>query len=137
MAKRQLYMTIKDMDRLDHLLIAAAGQAADMEPLEDLHNELDQARLVRSESVPPDVVTMNSKVHIRDLATGEESTVTLVFPEDADPAQNRISVLDPLGTAILGYRVGDEIRWEGSRTTLHLKIEEILYQPEAAGDLHL
>ncbi len=137
MAKRQLYMTKHDMDRLDHLLIAIVAQAPDPEALEALHNELDQARLVSSEAVPPGVVTMNSKVRIRNLDTGEEQVVTLVFPEHADATAGKVSVLDPLGTAILGYQVGDEIRWTWSKTKLRLKVEEMLYQPEAAGDRHL
>ena len=137
MAKRQLYMTKHDMDRLDYLLIGLAGQATDTEALEALHSELDQARLVRSEAVPPDVVTMNSKVRIRDLDTGQERVGTLVFPEDADAAADKVSVLDPVGTALLGYQVGDEIRWTWAKTKLRLKVEEMLFQPEAAGDRHL
>ncbi len=137
MAKRHLYMTKHDMDRLDHLLLALVAQAPDPEALEALQSELDQARLVSSEAVPPDVVTMNSKVRVRDLDSGEERIITLVFPEHADPAAGKVSVLDPVGTAILGYQVGDEIRWTSPKAKLRLKVEEMLYQPEAAGDRHL
>ncbi|MBP7936074.1 MAG: nucleoside diphosphate kinase regulator, partial [Phycisphaerae bacterium] len=137
MAKRHLYMTKNDVDRLDHLLLALVAQAPDPEALEALQSELDHARLVSSEAVPPDVVTMNSKVRVRDLESGEERIVTLVFPEHADPAVGKVSVLDPVGTAILGYQVNDEIQWTGSKTKLRLRIEEMLYQPEASGDRHL
>ncbi|NLX22260.1 MAG: nucleoside diphosphate kinase regulator [Phycisphaerae bacterium] len=137
MAKRQLYMTKNDMDRLDYLLIALVAQAPDPEALEALQSELDNARLVSSEAVPPDVVTMNSKVRVRNLENGEERIITLVFPEHADPAVGKVSVLEPVGTAILGYQVGDEIQWTSSKTKLRLKVEEMLYQPEAAGDRHL
>ena len=137
MAKRQLYMTKNDMDRLDYLLIALIAQAPDPEALEALQSELDNARLVSSEAVPPDVVTMNSKVRVRNLENGEERIITLVFPEHADPAVGKVSVLEPVGTAILGYQVGDEIQWTSSKTKLRLKVEEMLYQPEAAGDRHL
>jgi len=137
MSKRTIYMTLNDVDRLDHLLISAAASATDPDPLDALHGELDKAKIVHPEEVPPDVVTMNSKVRLKDMDTGETKTLTLVFPEDADPGQERVSVLEPIGTALIGYRVGDEIRWQRTGTSLHLKVEEILYQPEAAGDYHL
>jgi len=137
MAKRHLYITKHDMDRLDHLLIASVASAQDPGPLEDLQAELDRGRLVTPRAVPPNVVTMNSRVRVRDLDSGQERVVTVVFPEDAEPAAGKVSILDPVGTALLGYQVGDEIRWTGSKSVLRLKIKEMLYQPEAAGDHHL
>jgi regulator of nucleoside diphosphate kinase len=77
---------------------------------------------------------MNSKAEIRDLNTKETMTYTLVFPLDANIDEGKISILAPLGTAILGYRVGDEFEWEVPSGKRRLRIEKILYQPEAAGD---
>jgi len=105
--------------------------------LRDLQAELTQARVVAPEAVPPDVITMNSKARLRDLETSEEMTYTLVFPDQADIEQDRISVLAPIGTAMLGYRVGDEFQWTVPAGTVRLRVEAVLYQPEAAGDYHL
>lgn len=102
-----------------------------------LQQELEQARVVAPESVPPDVVTMNSKARVRDVATDEEMTYTLVFPEQANIEQGKISVVAPIGTAMLGQRVGDEFEWQVPAGLVRLRVEEVLYQPEAAGHFHL
>jgi regulator of nucleoside diphosphate kinase len=80
---------------------------------------------------------MNSKARLRDLETNEEMIYTLVFPEDANVEEDKISVVAPIGTAMLGQRVGDEFEWEVPAGTVRLRVEELLYQPEAAGDFHL
>ncbi len=134
MKERQIYVTVSDMDRLGRLVLAAITDAPDLEPLRALDRELDRAQAVRPPDVPPDVVTMNSKLRMTDLAAGQQRIVTLVYPDQAND-QERVSILSPLGTALLGYRVGDEIRWETPAGSLHLRIEELLYQPEAAGNL--
>lgn len=133
MNDRHIYITVKDMDRLGRLMLTAISDAPDLEPLRALDRELDRAQAVRPEEIPPDVVTMNSKLRMTDLSSGEERIVTLVYPDQANDA-DRISILSALGTALLGYRVGDEIRWEMPAGSLHLRIEELLYQPEAAGN---
>jgi len=97
---------------------------------------LNRAKVVPSRAIPPDVITMNSRVRLLDLDTGERLIVSVVFPADAT-RPDQISVLDPLGTAMLGYRVGDNFtvnrEWEEKR----YRVDEMLYQPEAAGDFHL
>lgn len=85
----------------------------------------------------PDVITMNSKARLRDLDTGEEMIFTLVFPGNANIENDKISVVAPIGTAMLGQRVGDEFEWEVPAGSVRLRVEEMLYQPEAAGDFHL
>ena len=97
-----------------------------------LEQELDRAQIVSPSQVPEDVVTMNSRVRVKDVETGEDKTYTLVFPRDADFAQGKISVLAPIGTAILGYRVGDVIEWRVPGGRRKLRVEEVMYQPEAA-----
>ena len=84
-----------------------------------------------------DVVTMNSSVRVRDRETGRTTTLTVVFPELANPAANRISVIAPLGSALLGYRAGDHVSFRVPGGTRACEIEVVVYQPEAAGDLHL
>jgi regulator of nucleoside diphosphate kinase len=75
---------------------------------------------------------MNSTVRLRDLDTGEEETYTLVYPAQANVEENRISVLAPVGTAIIGYRVGDAVTWRVPGGRVRLRVEEVLYQPERA-----
>jgi regulator of nucleoside diphosphate kinase len=80
---------------------------------------------------------MNSRVRFVDLYTGEERVCTVVFPSDANIEQDKISVLAPIGTALLGYRAGDTIEWRVPSGNKQVRIEEILYQPEAAGHFDL
>ena len=94
--------------------------------------------IVPSAEIPADVVTMNSRVVFRELETGEETEATLVYPSQADVNQRRISILAPVGAALLGLSAGDEIQWplpSGKKRTY--KIISILYQPEAAGNYDL
>jgi len=102
-----------------------------------LRHELERARIVVSREVSERVVTMNSQVVLRDLDSGQEFTCRLSFPDDANVEAGRLSVLAPVGTAILGYREGNVIEWEVPAGTRRIRIEKILYQPEAAGDYHL
>ena len=84
-----------------------------------------------------DAITMRSKVRLKDLESRKEMIYSLVFPNEADIDEGRISVLAPVGTAMIGYRVGDIIEWEVPSGLRRLKVEEVLYQPEASGDYQL
>jgi len=105
--------------------------------IEELEVELNRAIIVDTDKIPPDIVTMNSKVYLRDMDTGKDEFYQLVYPEDADIEQNKISILAPIGTAILGYKVGDIIEWKVPAGLRKLKIKKIVYQPEAAKEYHL
>jgi len=134
-----IYITELDRQRLGKL-IELAGEREGMashENLRRLEQELERAEAVASRDVPGDVITMRSKVRLRDLTTGEEMIYTLVFPTEAKYEEGRISILAPVGTAMLGYRVGDTIEWQVPSGLRRLKVEELLYQPEAAGDYNL
>ncbi len=141
MSPREIFITQLDKERLLELIKVADDFAPqgkqDLRSLRDLQAELERARVVAPEEVPPDVVTMNSRVTLREAASGEEITCTLVFPGDADMAKGAVSVLAPVGTAILGYREGDTIEWTVPSGPKRFSIEKILYQPEAAGDFEL
>lgn len=93
--------------------------------------------MVALRDIPGDVITMNSKAVLIDLDTGEEMSYTLVFPHDADIDQHKISIFAPIGTAMLGYSVGDTFEWRVPAGLRRLKVKEILYQPEASGDYHM
>lgn len=131
-------VTINDHHRLQSLLASDFVQAIGPKSyLKDLKSELQRAVIVTSNEVPPDVVTMNSTVRLLDLDTKDEETYTLVYPENADIAANKLSILAPIGTAILGYRVGDIVRWQVPSGRCRLRIEELLYQPERERTLRL
>jgi regulator of nucleoside diphosphate kinase len=138
MTDRTIHITQFDNQRLRDLLAEARYTGyRGSEYLKGLQQELDRAKVVDPKTVPPDLVTMNSRVRLEDLETGEEMVYTLVFPENANLADNKISILAPIGTAMLGYRVGDVFEWKVPGGISRLKIKELLYQPESAGDYHL
>jgi regulator of nucleoside diphosphate kinase len=102
-----------------------------------LDTELDRALLVRPSEIPTNVVTMNSEVVYEELETRTRRTVRIVYPRDADAMRGWISVLAPIGSALLGLRVGQAIFWPLPAGTRRSRVVEIRYQPEAAGDFHL
>jgi len=130
-----IYITEFDYNRLSGLIDRARERNGDdREYLNKLETELDRAEIVDPKDIQADVVTMRSKVRLKDLVSGESNTYSLVFPTEANFAEGKISVLAPIGTAILGYKRGDTIEWPVPSGLRKLKIEEILYQPEASGD---
>ena len=138
MRERKIFITDTDRDRLEKLLLGTrVWSSRDKEHLQALEEELDKAHIVGSRDIPGDVVTMRSQVRVKDMKSGTEMDLSVVFPYEADLEQGKISVLAPVGTALLGYRVGDTIEWKVPGGLRRLKIERILYQPEAAGDYHL
>lgn len=131
MTNTPIVMTYDDHNRLSSLLDRMSVQ--DRHHFQDLRRELGRAQRVASGTVPADVVTMGSTIHLRELDTDEPWTFTICFPEEADIRENRISVLSPVGTAIIGCRVGDIIDWPVPSGTVRIRIERIAFQPEAAG----
>jgi regulator of nucleoside diphosphate kinase len=101
----------------------------------ELEHEIERAIVVDPWNVAEDVVTMNSKALLQ--VDDEELEVALVYPEDADDRAGKLSVCSGIGTAILGYKEGDAFSWRIPDRTCHIRIEKVLYQPEAAGDFHL
>lgn len=138
MKERTIYITEQDRSRLWQLITNAKyADYRGSKYVEALVGELERAVVVEPKSVPADVITMNSRVQLVDLDSGETMVYTLVFPQDADLAEGKISVLAPVGTAMLGYRVGDVFSWQVPSGERRIKVESILYQPEAAGDYDL
>ena len=122
-----LYLTQDDLERLSELLDAQGGRFAQLE------GELARAVVVPREEIPRDVVTMNSRVVFENETTGERREITLVYPREADIAAGRISVLVPVGTALLGLRVGQSIDWELPSGEKHrYRVIDVPYQPESA-----
>lgn len=101
----------------------------------ELEHEVERAIVVEPRQVPQNVVTMNSRTLLQ--LDDEEMEVALVYPEDADDSAGKLSVFSDIGTAILGYKVGDAFDWRMMNRTRHIQIRKVLYQPEAAGHFHL
>lgn len=138
MSGKPIRVTVFDLERLRKLLEDAQRTSYRKSAyLARLQTELDRAKVVKPDEVPGDVITMNSRVCLTDLDTGKEEVYTVVFPEDANAGQGKISVLAPIGTAMLGYEVGDVFEWEVPAGRRRWEVKQILYQPEAEGDYHL
>lgn len=128
-------MSSLDVERLERLLETQdlAGNPAAVA----LQKEMDRAEILAPSDMPPDVVTMNSRLTCQIQEDGTERELTLVYPDQADLDAGRISILAPVGTALLGLRNGETIQWPGpDGKALTLLVTRISYQPEAAGDLH-
>ena len=125
------------ISRLDCERIEALLDSPDVQHLDTsaLRAELDRAEVLNPARMPPDVITMNSTVRFV-VDEGGERELTLVYPRDADGSADRVSILAPVGSALLGLHVGDSIAWPVPGGTLSLRVLSIRYQPEAAGELH-
>lgn len=138
--KRSATIQITELDygRLNALIEKTrARNEGEHEYLRKLEAEMDRAEIVKAEDIAANVITMRSTIRLKDLVSGEANTYSLVFPTEADFSQGKISVLAPIGTAILGYKTGDTIEWRVPSGVRKLKVDEVLYQPEAAGDYNL
>jgi regulator of nucleoside diphosphate kinase len=133
---RRIILTEEDMARLRRLVEQnATGRNA--KECEALEAELDRAEVVAPTDVPQDVVTMNSRVRFVEEGTGEEHEATLVYPFDANVNEWRISVLAPVGAALLGLSIGQSIDWPMPDGAMkRLRVINVVYQPEAAGEFH-
>ncbi|MGV8900177.1 MAG: nucleoside diphosphate kinase regulator [Burkholderiaceae bacterium] len=133
--KPNIILSSQDLERLEALLDALPmnafpGKAA-------LQAELDRADVMEPEQIPPTVVTMNSTVRFAIETSKEEFCMTLVYPKDVEGAADRISILAPIGSALLGLSTGNHIEWTGpSGGILKVRIVEVVYQPERAGEFH-
>jgi regulator of nucleoside diphosphate kinase len=128
-----LYMTQQDRQELHDLIeICRARPNGAANNVDALEREVSRSRVLDGSVIPPDVITMNSRVRLRDMDSDEVEIYTLVYPAKADPGKNRISVLAPVGTAILGCRKGDVIEWPVPAGVRRLLVEDVLYQPERA-----
>ncbi len=134
MIAKNIVITEADYGRLQRLIESSRQfRQRDAEHLDALEQELERATIAKATDVPHEVVTMNSRVRVRDLDSGREFIYQIVFPRDADVAKNRISVLAPIGTALLGYGAGTTVEWQVPSGMRRFRILDVEYQPEAAG----
>lgn len=133
--KPRIVISSLDAERLERLLDSLPKNA--FPGRADLESELERAEVVDPKEMPPDVVTMNSTVRFMIESSSEEFSLTLVYPKDVDAKGGTISVLAPVGSALLGLSQGDRIEWPGpGGKLLKVRIVEVSYQPERAGEYH-
>lgn len=133
---KEIYITDIDKERLKSIINAEikSGNMLD-KSMKKLDEEINKAKVVNSRQIPQDIITMNSRALLH--LDREEIEVSLVYPEDADWSNNKMSVLSPIGTAILGYGIGDIVEWEVPSGVAQIQIKDLMYQPESCGDYHL
>ena len=133
--KPRIILTSRDMDRLEALLESLPVGA--FPGKEALQAELERAEAVEPQNIPPTVVTMNSTVRFTIADTGKDFRLTLVYPKDIDGSADKISVLAPVGSALLGLSVGDKLEWpRPGGGVMQVRVDEVVYQPERSGEFH-
>jgi regulator of nucleoside diphosphate kinase len=131
---KSIVITQTDYERLKGVLQTYGGTSPnEKKSINSLQKDLERAKKVASEKIAAEVVTMNSKIRVRNVSTNKTIDMTLVYPKDANLKEQKVSILAPVGAAVLGYSIGDTITWQMPTGTSELKIEAIYYQPEANG----
>ena len=134
---QDIVITSFDLARLQRqieTLEQSESSSQDLQYIIKLKSELSKAAVVAPEQIPNNVITMNSRVRLEDIDTKRQLEYTLVFPEEANSADRKVSILAPLGTALIGYRVNDTIEFKAPAGLRRLRVIGIIYQPEASGD---
>ena len=131
MNQPSIYITKTDEKKLKDLIWESQNsEYRGSDYLKMLAGEVEKAQVVEPHKIPSDVITMNSTAHLIDQESDDEMIYTLVFPEEADVSQGKISVLAPIGTAMLGYRVGDIFEWDTPGGKRKIRVVKVLFQPE-------
>jgi len=139
MGESALLVSEFDQQRLQALIAACLekADAAEQRVVEPLATVLDRATIVQAGEIPEDVVTMNSIVRLRDLDSGKARVYALTFPADSNETEGRMSILDPLGAAMLGSRVGGVVEPALAAGPKRFRVETLIYQPERTGHYSL
>jgi regulator of nucleoside diphosphate kinase len=133
----RMFITFNDYQRILGLIEFASLRNKTPETVNQLMHDLKMAKMLSQENISRDIVTMNSRVLLRDVSSGKSIDITITYPQDADNINRKISVFTPIGHALLGKQVGDIVSWKVPGGIGKFRIEKLLYQPEAAGDFHL
>lgn|SRR5687768_3957640 len=135
--EKTMFITVNDYQRITGLIEFAALQNKNREIADRLMKELKYAKTFPQDKISDNIVTMNSRVLLRDVASGREVEVTITYPQDADSKEQKISVFSTIGVALLGCREGDITSWRVPGGIGRFKVEKVLYQPEAEGHYYL
>ncbi len=135
---KSICITSTDMERLESLLdFVRPTNEIDLANLERLEEELCRANIVEPEDIPLNVVTINSKVWLREIDSDREITFILVFPLEASRSEHKISILAPIGSAVIGRQIGDIIKWKAPGGIKRAIIRKMLCWSEISGEFRL
>ena len=135
---KDIFISTLDMARLRaEIDKARSGGIKAPINLTPLSNELDRAKVLKPEKMPADVVTMHSIVKLEYVSNQKSMEVQIVYPHEADSTKRKFSIFAPMATALLGYKIGEIIELKIPSGTAEVRITEIVYQPEAAGDMEV
>jgi len=133
--KKKIKITELDYIRLNKLVGTSRNEKnIEIKNLDALAREIGRAEKVDSKKIAPEFVTMNSVVQVMNESTKKSMTIKIVYPKEADFKKGCVSVFSPLGSALLGYKVGDSVQFEAPKGLVTIKIQQIDYQPEANGE---
>ena len=135
--EKTMFITVNDYQRITALNEFEVLQNKRPEIAGRLLQELKSAKTVPQDRISGNVVTMNSRALLRELSSGREVEITITYPQDADSKAQKVSVLSPIGVALLGCREGDITSWRVPAGIGRFKVEKVLYQPEAEGHFYL
>ena len=134
---KKLIVTISDYERLMSHRYYALLQAKIPEIVEHFFMELMDAELVDQALIPENVVTMNSRVLLREVNLGRQIELKLTYPNESNELERKVAVFSAIGTALLGKRVGDVVSWKIQERSAQFEILQVTYQPEAVGHFNL
>lgn len=132
-----MIITVNDYQRLMGFLELASFKSKMPTVTNKLIERLDTAKMFPQNEIARTVITMNSRVQLRNLATDTLAEITITYPQDAAPRERRVSVFSEIGLALLGRKENDTVSWKVPGGTGKFQVEKVTYQPEAAGDYFL
>jgi regulator of nucleoside diphosphate kinase len=135
--EERILITINDYQRLTGLMGFASLKGKMPEVVDRLNNKFKLAKMLAQDEISAKVITMNSRVLLKEISKDIQAQVTVTYPQDADRREGKISVFSPIGLALLGRQVGDQVSWEVPSGIGYFEIIKIIYQPEAVGHYHL
>jgi regulator of nucleoside diphosphate kinase len=134
--EKRMFITISDYERIREVT-DDSWKGKNPELIDRLMENLKTAKMIPPANISGNIVTMNSCVMLKNVATGQQADITVTYPHDADNMQRKVSVFSPIGAALLGCQEGDIVSWKVPQGMGKFQIVKIKYQPEAAGDYHL
>ena len=135
--EKKMVITINDYQRLMGLMEFASLKTKMPDLATRLYKELVKAETIPQERIPANVITMNSRVFLRDVSGEREAELTITYPQDADNKKRKVSVFSSIGISLLGKQVGDVVSWKTPKGNGWFEIVKVTYQPEAVGDYSL
>lgn len=135
--KNNIVVSITDYNRLVGLIEVASLKAKMPVMINHFYEKLKGASMHPQESIGEEIITMNSRVQLRELSSGRETEVTVTYPQDAEPGKGKVSVFSPIGMVLLGRKESDVVSWKIPSGVGTFEIVKVNYQPEAAGDYYL